>query len=146
MQLKASQPPSRLGKKQMIVYADPGLVEAVEQKAEREDKSLQEMLAEAANAVMKASGRDPVFKLGHERIIRRRKGRSQTRGGENSPKCRSGKRAIGGYYPSNQVDSVTAFASEIGLGRERMLEVGLLHITGRKRMKKAGLQRDCANV
>lgn len=135
MQLKASQPPSRLGKKQMIVYADPELVEAVEAKAGREEKSLQEMLAEAANAVMRAFGRAPVFEMGHERIVRRSKGRSTTRNGKRTPQCRNGKRPIGGYYKIADVEAATDFASEIGLGRERMLEIGLQHITGRKLMK-----------
>lgn len=140
MKLKASQPPSRLGKKQMIIYADPTLVEAVEALAKSQDKSLQEMLAEAANAVMEGFGREPAFELGHQRIVRRRKGRSSIRDGGKTPECRTGKRAIGGYYESGAVQKATEFASEVGLVRERMLEIGLQHITKRKRMKNFSIE------
>lgn len=140
MKPKASTPPSRQGKKQMITYVDLELATAVEKKAAKEGKTMQELLAEAANIVLAAHDRAPIFKPEHQRVLRRRRGRSQPRTNANAPDCRTNKRPIGGWYEYKSVEATRAFASEIGMGRERMLEVGLRHITGLQLMKGIDLQ------
>jgi hypothetical protein len=140
MRPKASVPPSRQGKKQMITYVDVDLVEAVEAKAAREEKTLQELLAEAANAVMLAHGRQALFKPEHQRVLRRSSGRSQARTRDNAPMCRTDKRPIAGWYDYRAVELTAKFSKEIGMGRERMLETGLRHITGLSLMKGVDLE------
>jgi hypothetical protein len=140
MQPKASVPPSRQGKKQMITYVDADLARAVEKKAASENKTMQELLAEAANSVLAAHDRAPILKPKHQRVLRRKRGRSRPRTNANAPECRTGKRPIGGWYEIKEVQDLAAFARELGLGRERMLEIGLRHITGLQLMKGLDLK------
>jgi hypothetical protein len=130
MKPKNALPPSRQGKKQVIAYVDPSLAESVREKASSEDKTNQEIIAEAINAFFMSHGREPVFLVGHYRIVRRRKGVSKVR--ENIAACREGKRAVMGWFDAQSVSKVRKFAKEINLPIQEVLEVGLLHVTGRR--------------
>ena len=130
MQLKNSIPPSRQGKKQVITYVSPEIGEAVLNKAEKESKTLQELVAEAMNKVCELHDKEPIFKTGHSRVVKRKAGRAQLRTLNNAPSCRNGKRPIGGWFEEQQVKSAVSFSEEISLPIQKILEIGLKQITG----------------
>ncbi|NDV52834.1 ribbon-helix-helix domain-containing protein [Salipiger sp. PrR003] len=130
MKLKTGTPPSRLGKKQIIAYVAPELAEAVERLEERDNISKQEVVARAINAVLHRHGREPILDLGHYRLVRRRKGKSKPRTSDKLPLCRRGRRGVGGWYDYSKVARVGEFAQDVDLSVQRIVEIGLEHVTG----------------
>jgi hypothetical protein len=135
MKLKNSIPPSRQGKKQVITYVSPDLGDAVRKKAEEEGKTLQEMLAEAMNAVCEIHDMPPIFKTGHKRIVKRKQGQSKIRSLNNAPSCRTGRKPIGGWFKEEEVRNANHFSNEISIPIQKILEIGLKQITGIKNYK-----------
>lgn len=130
MKLKNSIPPSRQGKKQVITYVNSEIGTAVLSKADNEGKTLQELVAEAMNKVCELHNREPIFKTGHSRIVKRKAGRAQLRTLNNAPSCRNNKRPIGGWFEEHQVKEAVLFSEEISLPIQKILEIGLKQITG----------------
>lgn len=124
-------PPSRRGKKQIVAYLDPALAEAAYARARTHRRTLQEVLGEAINAAYEATGRRPIVELGHMRLVRRKKGRARTRGGDiGTPPCRTGRRAVGGWFNESTANEVAAYAAEIGQSVQSLVEFGMRRITG----------------
>src|SRR3954454_11095130 len=70
---RPSQPPSRRGKRQLMVFLDAKFAETVRNRAVKREKTAQEMLAEAMNVVLESHGRKAVFPVGHARFMVRKK-------------------------------------------------------------------------
>jgi hypothetical protein len=129
--MKSGPAPSRQGKKQIIGFIEPSLVDAFHAKARAEGKTNQELLGEALNAAFAKFGRRPVIETGHSRVVRRIKKRSMIRTEENAPPCRTGRRSIGGWFDGQIHDRVTAFAAEVGLGMQAVIELGVQELLSR---------------
>lgn len=105
-------PPSRQNKKQIIAHADPALVEAAHRKAEKEDVTLQELIALAINATFSEFGRTPPLKVARDRLVRRKKAPAKVL--TEGPDCRTGTRRIAAWFDRNDHEQVAMFAKEIG--------------------------------
>lgn len=131
-------PPSRRGKRQLIAFVSPELAQAAYDKANAERKTLQEILGDALNACFMRFNRAPVITPGHDRIVRRSRGRARVREGGTVAGARAGKRAISGWYPEAEVEKALDMSSEIGLPIQRMVEMGLEVITSSPSGQSAG--------
>lgn len=125
MKLIQRIPPSRRGKKQVIAYVEPDIADAVRDKAYRESKTIQEIVAEAMNLVLERNNKEPIFATGHDRIVRRSKGIAKTRTSLNAPRCRTGRRPIGGWFNENTVQRAVAYSDELEQPIQQLLESGL---------------------
>lgn len=125
-----SGPPARQGKEQIIAYLPPNQIAAVRQKADREGKTFEELIAEAVNAVCDKHGMPPLLETGHRRIVRRHNSRAKERNSEKTPSCRRGKMPIGGYFEIESKNRVHQFASEINLKVQGIIQYGVFLLTG----------------
>lgn len=122
--------PSREGKTQVIAFLQPNQIEAAQSKATRDNKTNQEIIGEAINAVYALYGLPPVMPLGHERIVRRNKKRSLERAPGKGAQCRNGRKSYGGWFLTEIVAQLNIFASEINLSKQSIIEKGVELITG----------------
>lgn len=120
---------SRTGKKQMVAYLSPAQADAAKTKSRTDSKTVQEVLGEAVNAVFVFHKREAPLLAGHGRIVRRVNGRAAVRSTDRNPACRSGRVAVGGWFPHEQVDVVTAFAAELGVSIQAFVEFGMRLVT-----------------
>lgn len=116
-------PPSRQNKKQIIAHADPALVEAAHRKAEKEDVTLQELIALAVNASVSEFGRTPFLKVSRDRLVRRKKAPAKVL--TEGPDCRTGTRRIAAWFDRNDHEQVAMFAKEIGKSIEYLVLKGM---------------------
>lgn len=116
-------PPSRQNKKQIIAHADPALVEAAHRKAEKEDVTLQELIALAVNASVSEFGRTPFLKVSRDRLVRRKKAPAKVL--TEGPDCRTGTRRIAAWFDRKDHEQVAMFAKEIGKSIEYLVLKGL---------------------
>lgn len=130
MKFASATPPSRQGKKQIIAFLYPNQAEAAYGKAERDGKSNQEVIGEALNAVFTSYGMPPPINSGHRRVVRRNKSRASVRNDTRGPSCRSGRVSYGGWFDEAVVAKVHAFAAELGLSIQAIVERGLTLVTG----------------
>ena len=124
------KPPSRQGKKQVIAYLRAHQVEAAYDRAAREMKTNQEVIGEALNAVYALHGRDRLVKGGHDRIVRRGRGRAREKGDDKGPICRAGRYSYGGWFEEAEVAFLVAFATEVNLSVQQIVETGIAMVTG----------------
>lgn len=117
------RPPSRRGKRQIIAYLPPDVVEMAHAWSTENGTSIGGIVAHAINTALKAYGRKPLVSTGHQRLVRRNKARAEVR--MNGPACRTGKRAISGWYPEREVDAVALFAEEVGMRIQDIVDMGL---------------------
>jgi dihydroxyacetone kinase len=109
MKMKFSKSNSREGKKQLVAYVNDDFATLVHNYAEKNDKTIQEVLAEAVNQFYLSKGNNPILPVGHIRMFHRRIGVSKIR--NSSPaKSRKGKRSIVAYYDSEKVLEVQKFS------------------------------------
>lgn len=130
MRYGTATPPSRHGKKQIIAFLWPNQAEAAYSKAQRDDKTNQEVIGEALNAVFASYGMPPPINSGHRRVVRRKKSRAGVRNDTRGPSCRSGRVSYGGWFDEAVVGKVHKFASELGLSIQAIVERGLTMVTG----------------
>jgi predicted HicB family RNase H-like nuclease len=116
-------PPSRQNKKQIIAHADPALVEAAHRKAEKEDVTLQELIALSVNASVSEYGRSPFLKVTRDRLVRRKKAPAKVL--TEGPDCRTGTRRIAAWFDRNDHEQVAMFAKEVGVSIEHLVLKGL---------------------
>ena len=129
MKVKNTIAPSRIGKKQVITYVDPDLAEKVRTVAHSDGKTIQEMLADAMNVVCIENNREPIFEIGHNRIVKRNKNLSKPRTQDNTlAKTRIGKKPIGGWFEMEKVQEALDFSNEIKIPMQTILESGLRKI------------------
>jgi len=122
--------PSRAGKRQILVYLDPDVVAAAHAKARSDGKSVQELMAEAINAVYALHGLEPPIRPEHCRLVRRAAGAKIKTEDHGVAKCRNGKQTLGGWFDKADKEAVKAFADRVGLGLQGMLDMGVRQITG----------------
>jgi hypothetical protein len=114
---------SRQNKKQIIAHADPALVEAAHQKRDKEDVTLQELIALSVNATVSEYGRSPFLKVGRDRLVRRKKAPAKIL--TEGPDCRTGTRRIAAWFDRNDHEQVAMFAKEVGVTIEYLVLKGL---------------------
>ncbi|MFC4236124.1 hypothetical protein ACFOY8_12925 [Thalassospira xianhensis] len=129
---KTKPPPSRLNKKQIIAFLEPEQIEVITKKISQEGKTGQEVLGEAINAVFALHGMPPVIKYGHLRLVRRQKSRAQSRAQSTAPSCRKGRVAFGGWFHKDTHAKIAAFAAELDLTFQTIVEKGISMITDPK--------------
>lgn len=125
-----TQPPSRENKKQVIAFLRPNQIDAVYEKASRENKTNQELIGEALNAVFALHGMPPLIKSGHRRIVRRSRGKARVREEGRGPGCRAGKQSLGGWFDMDIVDRLNTFSREMHISIQGIVEQGVEMITG----------------
>jgi hypothetical protein len=117
-------PPSRVNKKQVMAHLTPDLVDAAHKRCLRDNLTVQELMAEALNAIVAKYGRTPFLKVGRERLVIRKKSPAKVQKLENS--VRDGKRRIGAWFDRQDVERIKAYGQEFGNIRvEAMVEKGL---------------------
>ena len=121
----SSQPPSRRGKRQLMVFLDAKFAESVRNRAVKREKTAQEVLAEAMNAVLESHGRKPVFPVGHQRFMVRKKATAVPRKAERTSQGRSGRASVSGWFETDHLDYANSVACELGLTLQEMAEAGL---------------------
>jgi hypothetical protein len=130
MRISNHMPPSRQGKKQVIAFLRPNQIKAVYDKAAAEDKTNQEIIGEALNAVFEEHGMPPLIKPGHHRIVRRNRGKSRVREEGTGPGCRAGRQSLGGWFDEDIVVKLNRFSSETNQSVQTIVERGVALITG----------------
>lgn len=123
-------PPSRLGKKQIIAFLRPNQIKAAYRKAMDEEKTNQEIIAEALNAVFQEHSLPPLLPIGHFRIVRRKQGKARMRDNETGPNCRAGTHAYAAWFDEDIVIRLKQFAAREGLPVQDIVEQGIAIITG----------------
>lgn len=116
---------SRVGKKQVIAYIPPVLSAKVERLAFKENKTKQELIAEALNIVLEENGYKPFMPMGHDRIIRRYKNKASTRNEEGHCPARRGKQAFCGWFLKDYVENLSNVSRELERPIQSLLEEGL---------------------
>jgi predicted HicB family RNase H-like nuclease len=112
-------PPSRQNKKQIIAHLDPALVEAAHRKAEKEDVTLQELIALSVNHSVSEYGRSPFLKVGRDRLVRRKKAQAKIQ--TSGPECRTGTTRIAAWFDKGDHEQVAMFAKEVGVSIEYLV-------------------------
>jgi hypothetical protein len=131
MKLGSTKPaPSRLGKKQVIAFLQPAQAQAAYAKAARDDKTNQEIIGDALNAVFAHYGMPPPVQSGHSRIVRRSANRASIRTDGDGPSCRSGRVSYGGWFDEEVVRKLARMASEHSVSVQSIIEHGLELVTG----------------
>lgn len=119
-------PPSRRNKKQVIAHLAPDLVDAVHRRREKENITVQEILAEAVNLAVTEFGRtETLLSVRRDRVVKRRKGLAQIQQSDKAPPCRTGKRRLAAWFDTKEVEGLAAFAAEVGIRMEGLIELGL---------------------
>ena len=121
---------SRVGKKQVVAFLSPAQAQAARDKAYAENKTVQEILGEAINAVFAHHEMDAPFRPGHGRIVRRVKGTAAVRTRVGNPACRSGCISVGGWFAQGEVDELTRLAARLGASNQAFVQFGMRLITG----------------
>ncbi len=117
-------PPSRVNKKQVMAHLTPELVDAAHKRCLRDNLTVQELMAEALNAIVAKFGRTPFLRVGRERLVIRKKSPAKVQKLENS--VRDGKRRIGAWFDRQDVERIKSYGQEFGNIRvEAMVEKGL---------------------
>lgn len=130
-------PPSRRDKKQVVAHLDADLVEAVHRRRRTVALTVQEILGEAINRAVAEYGRQPILKVGRERLVRRMRGLAQVQETAGTPECRAGKRRIAAWFDRADVERLAAFAREVGTKIEHLAELGLRLEIGEDEIKAA---------
>lgn len=123
-------PPSRQGKKQVIAFLRPNQAQAAYDKAARDDKTNQEIIGEALNAVFAFYGMPPPVELGHRRIVRRGHAKAGLRDDTRGPNCRAGRVSFGGWFDESVKARLQKLASEFQISEQSIIEHGLQLVTG----------------
>ena len=125
-------PPSRQGKRQVIAFLVPEQLAAAQAKARRDELTHQEVIGEALNLVFERHGLPRMVEAGHKRIVRRNNGRARARSGVETPSCRTGRTAFGGWFEESAVARLHRLASEQGMSVQQTVEIGIHLLTGSK--------------
>jgi hypothetical protein len=134
MQIPTKNAPSRLGKMQIIMFVDPHLAAHVNAKHQREGKTKQELIAEAANAMLALQDQAPILTGGHARTFKRKRNVSVARTNEQTPACRTGKVSIGGWFPIAEVQSLKDYVKTQKSSLQDFLILGMWEITGQQQV------------
>lgn len=129
---RISQPPSRRGKRQLMVFLDAKVAKAVRTRAVRNEKTMQEMLAEGMNAALVSYGRKAVFPVGHHRFMVRKNAVALPRDAERTSHGRSGRASVSGWFVTEQLDYANAVACEMGITLQALAETGIRMVMKRK--------------
>ena len=122
--------PSRQGKMQVIAFLLPTQIQAAYAKATREEKTNQEIIAEALNAVFAEHGLPMPVPVEHRRIVRRGKGTARIRNEDTNPACRAGRQSYGGWFDQAIVAKLNKLSSELNISIQGVIERGVLLVTG----------------
>ena len=128
---------SRQGKKQVIAFLHLPQAEAAYAKAARDDKSNEDVIGEAVNAVFAFYGMPPAVPPGHRRAVRRTWARAKPRDPEKAPSCRAGRVSYGAWFDEAVVGKIQRLASEVGTSVQMIVEHGLELVTGTAAPAKA---------
>ncbi len=123
MKITATTAPSRIGKKQVIAYLDDSLVEKVHSYSHLNKKTIQHIMAEAINIYLYQTSGITILKIGPSRVLKRKQRVSRKRGSESGH--REGKRALIGWYESNQVNRLLDYAKSQKTTIQKIIEEGL---------------------
>jgi len=122
--------PSRQGKMQVIAFLLPTQIQAAYAKATREEKTNQEIIAEALNAVFAEHGLPMPVPVEHRRIVRRGKGTARIRNEDTNPACRAGRQSYGGWFDQAIVAKLNKISSELNISIQGIIERGVFLVTG----------------
>lgn len=129
MKIGIRKTPSRENQKQVIAFLQTNQASAAYDKAAADDKTNQEVIGEAINAVFSFYGRIPPVQPGHQRIARR-KLRARLRIDGKGPSCRANRVSYGGWFDLATVGLLQALTSELNISVQDVIEHGLFLITG----------------
>jgi hypothetical protein len=128
VKFKASVPPSRLNKQQVIAFLTPEQTIGAYRYAQKNDLTNQEVIGHAINILLNSHSIDDWFSGGHSRIVRRSKGKSKTRI-ENAPLCRQEKRSFGGWFEKHLVEELRNISNKMGIPIQQIIEDGIQMLT-----------------
>ncbi|MGY3581362.1 hypothetical protein ACVIGB_000569 [Bradyrhizobium sp. USDA 4341] len=122
---KAGPAPSRRGKRQLVVFLDPKFARPVRARAEKEEKTMQEMLASAMNAILAENGCREVFPAGHQRYLKRKRKVAVPRKTDTTTLARRGLASVSGWFETKCLDYANSAACELGLSLQELAQEGL---------------------
>jgi hypothetical protein len=143
-------PPSRAGRKQIIAYILEGQAEAAYAMAQKTERTNQEIIALAINAVYSKYNAEPgnknqqpqdLIKIQHERVFRRTKGKAKVKT-EKSANSRRGRIAFAAWFEKDIVNEFNQFAQKEGRSVLDIIEEGLYLITGVRPQTAADVLRE----
>jgi len=132
------RPRARVGKKQMVVFLRPRQASAAHQRAAKTERTNQEVLCDAVNAVFTYYGVETMAPPETTRAARSQQSRAAIRESSNSPACRTGRQSYAGWFPEADVDRFQRLCKENGFSIQSALEFGLTLVTGVKPDEGAG--------
>lgn len=118
-------PPSRRGKRQLVVFLEPSFAHRIRLRAEKEQKTVQEMLGAGMNEVLVANGYRAIFPVGHQRLLKRNRAVAAPRKTTTTTLARRGLASISGWFDLKFVNYVNSAANELGFTLQQLAEVGL---------------------
>lgn len=121
-----NKPPSRRGKKQIIAYLEPEIVDQMKEFAHMNEKSYQEIVGISINQYMIDNKEKEVYDPIHFRIVRRRKGQSAIKEEEKVAPCRSGKKSISGWFDNKLTDQANKIAEKHIISLSKIVKLGFL--------------------
>lgn len=118
-------PPSRRGKRQLVVFFEPTFAHRIRLRAGKEQKTVQELLAVGMNEVLVANGYRAIFPVGHQRLLKRNRSVAAPRKTTTTTFARRGLASISGWFELKHVDYINSAACELGYTLQQLVELGL---------------------
>lgn len=130
MSMYGRRPRARIGKKQAIVFLRPRQASAAHQRAARTERTNQDVLCDAMNAVFTYYGVPTMAPPESNRAARSQQSKAAVRESSNSPACRTGRQSYAGWFPEADVDRFQRLCKENGFSMQSALEFGMALVTG----------------
>lgn len=111
---KSGPPPSRVGRRQVIVFLPPAVVDRAKAVARARGETLQQILARAINAALGLRGIPPVLTCERRHLFVRVQKAAQERGPGKAADCRVGLKPIAGWFDRPEVAKLADTAGETG--------------------------------
>lgn len=122
---KGGPPPSRRGKRQLVVFLEPAFVDKIRARALAERRTVQEMIGLGMNAALLENGYREIFPVGHYRLVRRNNATAAPRLTESTTLARRGRASLSGWFDTKCLDYAHAAAFERGVTLQEFAEGGL---------------------
>lgn len=115
---------SRQNKRQVIGWLDADLAERIHKYRNKNELTVQEVVAEAINRAVGEFGRKPILRVRRDGYIKRSKSISKPKENGVVP-SRSGKRRLAAWFENQDIDRLNDFKSEVGSTIDLLMQRGM---------------------